>query len=256
MTGILRLWHIHPMKLHAMAKQQLAPGLPPTLLRTHPHITCTGCATGKQAAAPFRSLTRTAPIGIHIHTDVCGPLQPSLDHNKYFATFLDEGSRYLFTHCSRSKGMAAGRIAKIIKHITENTPYRLKHMTSDNAREHYTNSLPVLYDTHSISSHPTVLHIPQENALIERINRTLLNTAGASLYSSKLPIHLWGYEIQTATHVYNHTPRSSHGQLPVVLWSGETPDVSTLCHLGPPATSTTRHPEEAGSKSYHGPLPR
>ena len=73
-----------------------------------------------------------------------------------------------------------------------------------------------------------VRHTPQENSLAERVNRTIMNTARATLLSSDLPITLWDYAAMAAADTYNHTPHSAHGQLPIALWNNCTPEVHTL----------------------------
>lgn len=182
-----------------MTKLQLVDDLPPTLLRMPPPFTCSGCAIGKKSAAPFRRATRQISIGTHLHTDICGPIPtPSLEDNKYFITFLDEGSRYQNIHCAPTKSEAAAFIKEHITITNHITPHPNEHFTSDNAKEFYSKSLTAVYDQHHIVTNPTIPHTPQENSLAERINRTIMNTARATLLSSNLPLELWDYAVLAA----------------------------------------------------------
>ena len=229
----LKLNHAHPTKIHHMAKHHLVPNMPRSLLHSPPKLSCSGCAIGKMKAAPFRRHPRSAPVGSHLHTDICGPFPcTSLDGNKYFSTFLDEGSRYLTVHCSPTKSAAASFIKTHIHHTHQHTPHVIRHITSDNAREYYSSDLKRLYAQLDISTHPSIPHTPQENSLAERINRTLLDATRASLLTSGLPHSLFDYALLNATDAYNHTPHTAHGSLPAALWLGTTPDVTTLLPFG------------------------
>ena len=233
-TWHLKLNHTHPSKIHYMAKNGLVPHMPKSLLRTPPkHFSCSGCAQGKSASAPFRRRQRTAAIGTHIHTDICGPLpSDSLQGNRYFITFLDEGSRYLTVQCAPTKSAAASLIKAHITNIHLHTPHRVRFVTSDNAPEYLSNDLRNFYAAHNILTQPTVPHSPQENSLAERVNRSIMETARSSLLTSDLPISLWEYAVLAATDAINHIPHTAHGQIPHHLWTSKVPNVQTLLPFG------------------------
>jgi len=229
----LRLGHLHPSRIHQLAIKGLVTGLPNTLKEPPPKITCTGCAVGKQVSAPFHSRPRIASLCSHIHTDICGPFRvESLDKNLYFATFIDEFSRYLHVHIAPRKNLAAAYIKDFISHIHHTTPYRITDITMDNGREYFSKDLQTFYNQNHVTTHPTTPYTPQENSIAERVNRTLLETVRSMLHSSKLPHHLWDYALRAATEHHNHAPHSAHGQTPISLWTNSIPDVSNFLPFG------------------------
>ena len=226
-----------------MAKHRLVPNLPRSLLRTPPHLTCSGCAVGKTAAAPFRKHPHRDPIGSHLHSDIYGPLPvDSIHGNKYVATFLDQGSRYLHIFCAPSKSLAAAHTSTHVDHIHATTPHRIRHFTSDNAREYYTHDLTNFFADLHICTHPSVPHTPQENGLAERINRTLSNDARSCLLTSNLPASLWEYAFHSCVDTYNHTIHTATGRIPHSLWTGTTPEIHTLLPFGTAGHVHTRAP--------------
>ena len=207
--------------------------MPKSLVQPPPRMSCSACAVGKTSAAPFRRRSRSAPIGSHLHTDICGPFPcTSQDGNRYFSTFLDEGSRYLTVHCSPTKSGAAAFIKTHILHTHTHTPHVIHDITSDNAREYYSSDLKQFYAQLNITAHPTIPHTPQENSLAERVNRTILDSTRSSLLTSGLPHTLFDYALINATDSYNHTPHSAHGSLPATLWTRTSPDVTTFLPFG------------------------
>jgi len=230
----LKLNHIHPNKIHYMAKNGLVSNMPSTLLRTPPRdFICSGCAQGKMHAAPFRRKVRLAPIGSHLHTDVCGPMpHNSFSRNRFFITFLDEGSRFLTLIPIKSKADVGSTLSQHITDTLTHTPHRITQLTSDNAKEYHTHSLTSFYKQHNIHLHPTIPHTPQENSLAERVNRTIMNTTRTTLLSANLPLELWDYAAIAAADTYNHTPHAAHGQLPAALWHNIHPQVDSLLPFG------------------------
>ena len=47
---------------------------------------------------------------------------------------------------------------------------------------------------------------PQQNGVVERKKRTIMEAAKARLHDQDLPMHLWAEEARTIVHVQNHTP--------------------------------------------------
>lgn len=64
-------------------------------------------------------------------------------------------------------------------------------VTTDNAKEYTANYVKNFMAQRGINLRPTTPYTPQENAIAERINRTIMNSARAALTHSKLPPSYW-----------------------------------------------------------------
>lgn len=102
----------------------------------------------------------------------------------------------------------------------------------DNAPEYFTKQLQSFYAQEHITTHPTIPYTPQENALAERVNRTLMETVRTLLHTSQLPLNLWEYALHAAVDHHNHSPHSAHGKPPITIWTGQIPDVTPFLPFG------------------------
>jgi len=66
----------------------------------------------------------------------------------------------------------------------------------------------------------------EQNGLIERVNRTIIEIVRSLLYESKLPLYLWGEAVETAVFLYNITPHSSlpNNKSPYEIVYGKKPN--------------------------------
>lgn len=62
-----------------------------------------------------------------------------------------------------------------------------------------------------IIHHSSCTYTPQQNGVVERKHRHLLNTARALMIQACLPIKFWEESIQIATHIINRVPLKSIG---------------------------------------------
>ena len=69
-------------------------------------------------------------------------------------------------------------------------------------------------------------YTPQQNGLVERKNRTLVDMINAMLMHAKLPTNLWGEALLTACHVHNRIPSKKTKTSPYEIWKGRNPNLS------------------------------
>ena len=66
---------------------------------------------------------------------------------------------------------------------------------------------------------------PQQNGIMKRINRTLLDMVRCMLVSSSLPEFLWGEALKTIAYILNQVPNKSVSKTPNELWSQKKPNL-------------------------------
>ena len=87
--------------------------------------------------------------------------------------------------------------------------------------------------TEGIKKEHTVPHTPQQNLVVERKNKTMVETAQAMLFDQELPLFLWAEAYRTAVYIQNRCPHIALGRkTPEEVFTGTRPDVSHLRIFG------------------------
>ena len=73
---------------------------------------------------------------------------------------------------------------------------------------------------HGILSQLIAFGTLQQNGVVERRNRTLLDMVRSMMSYSSLSISFWGYSLQTAVYILNVVPPKSIQKTPLELWNG------------------------------------
>lgn len=223
------------------------------------NIFCDVCTKGKMTRAPFpkKSERKTEMLEL-IHSDICGPIRTeSSGGSRYFATFIDDASRWSEVRFLRNKSDVL-QAFKDYKALVENqTGRRVKYLQSDNGREYCNERFDTFLKDNGIGRRLTVPYTPEQNGVAERKNRTLLDMARCLLLQSSLPKSLWAEAVNTANYIRNRCPTSHlDGRTPYEAWKGKIPDVSHFQEFGRNALTLKREPgrDKFESRSRKGVL--
>ncbi|KAA0048527.1 transportin-3 isoform X1 [Cucumis melo var. makuwa] len=89
-------------------------------------------------------------------------------------------------------------------------------LRSDNGREFQNHNLSKFLASKGIVHQTSCAYTPQQNGVVERKNRHLVEVARSLMLSTSLPSYLWGDAILTAAHLINRMPsRILHLQTPL-----------------------------------------
>ncbi|GJZ88399.1 retrovirus-related pol polyprotein from transposon TNT 1-94 [Tanacetum coccineum] len=100
-------------------------------------------------------------------------------------------------------------------------------LRTDNGTKFVYQTLREYYEKVDISHEISVAHSPQQNSVVERRNRTLIEAARTMLIYTKAPLFLWAEAVATACYTQNRSiARLRYGKTPYELLHDKLPDLS------------------------------
>nr|GEV61282.1 retrovirus-related Pol polyprotein from transposon TNT 1-94 [Tanacetum cinerariifolium] len=169
-----------------------------------------------------------------LHMDLCGPMRiTSINGKRYVLVIVDDYSRYTWVHFLRSKDEAPEVIIKFLKRITVLLQSPVIIIRTDNGTEFKNQLLQEYFDTVGNSHQMSSVRTPQQNGVVERQNRTLVEAARTMLIFSHAPLFLWAEAIATACFTQNRSIiHRRFNKTPYELINGRKPDISSLHVFG------------------------
>ena len=229
----LRFGHLNFGGLKLLSEKEMVKGLPSISL---PDQFCEGCLLGKhfRKSFPREATTRARKPLELIHTDVCGPIDPhSLGKNRYFLLFIDDFSRKTWVYFLKEKSEVYNIFKKFKALVEKESGYDIKAMRSDRGGEFTSNDFNEFCEENGIRRPLTLPYSPQQNGVVERKNRSILNAARSMLKSKRMPKEFWAEAVDCAIYLSNRSPtRSVWGKTPQEAWSGRKPGISHLKVFG------------------------
>jgi len=119
--------------------------------------------------------------------------------------------------------------------LVENaTNRRIRVLRSDNGGEYTSKEFDNFKDA-GIKKEFTVPYNPQQNGVVERKNRSIIEASKALIHDQCVSMFLWAEAVNTAVYVQNRCPhRAVKGKTPEEAFTGEKPEVGHLRIFGCP----------------------
>ncbi|GKE61015.1 retrovirus-related pol polyprotein from transposon TNT 1-94 [Tanacetum coccineum] len=132
-----------------------------------------------------------------------------------------------------TKDEAPEAIIKCIKNIQVHLNNTVRNVRTDNGTEFVNQTLHEFYENVGISHQTSVSRTPQQNDVVERRNRTLVEAARTMLIFSKAPLFLWAEAINTACYTQNRSLIClRYNKTPYLLMQDKKPDLSFFYVFG------------------------
>ena len=216
-----------------MINKKLVKGLPDITVNKE---TCVSCLLGKQTRQPFpkeTSYRAVKPLEL-IHGDLCGPITPPTPaHKRYILVLIDDYSRYMWTVLLNEKSEALEKFKKFKTLAEQETKTAIQTLRTDRGGEFTSRDFQNYCDTHGIRRHLTAPYSPQQNGVVERRNRTLMEMTRSILKHRNVPNLLWGEAIRHFTYLINRlATRSLLGKTPYEMLRERKPNLSHLRIFG------------------------
>nr|GEY84033.1 hypothetical protein [Tanacetum cinerariifolium] len=129
----------------------------------------------------------------------------SINGKRYVLVVVDDYSRYTWVFFLHSKNEASEVIISFIKKTQVHLQLQVQCVRTDNGTEFKNKTLANFLDEVGITQQFSAARMPQQNGVVERRNRTLVEAARTMLIFANLPSFLWAEAIATACFTQNRS---------------------------------------------------
>ena len=217
-----RLGHPGPEKLSLIS--QAVTGMP--RIKNDHILDCNTCNLTKSVRKQSREIPENLASKCleRVFIDTWGPYKhTSLGGKQYMLVIVDEFSRMSWVYFMKHKSDVLNILPVWKREVELESGKKLVKVRSDGAPElkRAISDLLVIHET-------TTANTPEQNAKVERMNRTNVTKARSMLAGPGLPKRLWAEAMSTACYLNNITPSVNRHKSPFELWTGNKPSVKHL----------------------------
>ncbi|XP_019258757.1 PREDICTED: uncharacterized protein LOC109236973 [Nicotiana attenuata] len=204
---------------------------------------CSVCPMARQQRLPFSDSSIHSNVPFHlVHIDIWGPYHTRTYNGfRYFITLVDDFSRVTWTHLLTCKSDALPVLKAFVSMVKVHFHSSVQIFRSDNAFELGGSSeCKTFFSDNGILYQTSIPHTPQQNGVVERKHKHLLEVSRALLFQSKLPLKYWGECVLTATYLNRFPSSVLQNTSPFEKLHGNSPSYDhlrsfgCLCHASSP----------------------
>lgn len=196
---------------------------------------CDVCHKAKQSRTPFPvSVHKSVELGGLVHLDVWGPYRvTSHDGFRSFLTIVDDYTRAVWVYFLKSKDEVYESFVSFYNLVKTQFDKAIKVVRTDNGTEFFNKRMNFFLAQNGIVHQSSTVYTPQQNGVVERKHRHLLNVARSLMFQGGVPLRFWSEAVSTATYLINRTPSSIlDGKSPFELIYGSVPNLKHLRTFG------------------------
>ncbi|GJX98611.1 putative ribonuclease H-like domain-containing protein [Tanacetum coccineum] len=183
-----RLGHVNFKNLNKLMKGNLVRGSPSKVFQND--HTCVACQKGKQHKASCKAKSVSSisqPLQL-LHMDLFEPtFVRSINHKTYCLVITDDFSRFSWVFFLRTKDETSAILKEFIRQIENQLNKKVKTIRCDNGTEFKNKDMIEFYGSKGIKRENSNARTAQQNGVVERKNRTLIEAARTMLADSFLP---------------------------------------------------------------------
>ena len=171
---------------------------------------CISCPMAKLTKLPYTlSDTKVAGPFDLIHIDIWGPYRvPYKEKYRFFLTIVDDFTRATWVHLLKNKSDSFETIKNFCVYARNQFDRNVRIIRSDNALEFKDKDCVSLFTEKGIIHQTSCVDRPQQNGVVERKHRHLLEMSRALRFGAGLPLSYWGDCVLIAAHLINRLPSS------------------------------------------------
>ncbi|KAL0359933.1 UNVERIFIED_CONTAM: hypothetical protein Sangu_0842700 [Sesamum angustifolium] len=160
--------------------------------------------------------------------DICSPNLDSYDQ-RYFITFIDDYSCYMCIYFLNHKAEALDAFKVFKVKVEKQCDKHIKVVRSNKGGEYFGRYTEgghapgpfAKFLAEGIVAQYTMFGSPDQNGVIERRNRILLDMVRSMMASSKLPKFLWIEALKMTVYILNRVPTKAVSNMPFELFKVE-----------------------------------
>lgn len=134
--------------------------------------------------------TRSKFPGDLVHTNLCGSIHvPSLGGAIFFSLFKDDATGYCVVECLRTKLDTFDSFCLRLSRLKGETGHTLKVFRRDNRTEFTSHKFTAFLEVEGIRQELTIVYIAEQNGILERDNRTIIEVAQSITHASNLNVN-------------------------------------------------------------------
>jgi transposase InsO family protein len=198
-----RLAHVGMKNLHKLLKGEHI-GL--TNVHFEKDRICSACQAGKQVGAhhPHKNvMTIDRPLEL-LHMDLFGLIAyRSIDESKYCLVIVNDYSCFTWVFILQEKSQTQETLKKFLRQAQNEFGLRIKKIRSDNGTEFKNSQIEGFLEEDGIKQEFSSPYTPQQNDVMERKNKFLLDMARTMLDEYKTPDRFWAEVINIACYSIN-----------------------------------------------------
>ncbi|GJW55787.1 retrovirus-related pol polyprotein from transposon TNT 1-94 [Tanacetum coccineum] len=229
-----RLSHLNFDYITLLSKKEVVNGLPK--LKYVKDQLCSSCEMSKAKRSSFKTKAVPSSKGRLnlLHMDLCGPMRvASINGKKYILVIVDDYSRYTWTLFLRSKDETPEVLKDFLTMIQRNLQAQVITVRTDRGTKFLNKTLHAYFKEEGIDHQTSTPRTPEQNGVVERRNRTLVEAARTMLSASKLPLSFWAEAVATACYTQNRSIIiSTHGKTAYHIINDRKPSIKHLHIFG------------------------
>lgn len=166
--------------------------------------------------------------------DVWGPYKKTTHDKKYyFFTIVDDFSRATWIFLMQFKNKTIIFLKQFFCMVKNQFDASVKMLRTDNGKEVFTKQWSDFLLTHGVIHQSSCIYTLQQNGVVERKHRHILNTFRALKFQSNMPSIFWGKCVQTAIYIINRLSSSVlDGNCPFAMLYGREPSIAHVRVFG------------------------
>jgi transposase InsO family protein len=190
--------------LHKLLKVEHILGL--TNVHFEKDRVCSACQAGKQVDIHHQQkniMTTDRPLEL-LHMDLFGPIAYiSIGGSKYCLVIVDDYSCFTWVFFLQEKSQTQETLKGFLIWAQNEFRLRIKKIRSNNRAEFKNSQIEGFLEDEGIKHEFSSPYTPQQNSVVERNNRSLLDMARTMLDEYKTPDQFWAEAINTACYSIN-----------------------------------------------------